>query len=257
MNGLAFLENINTVIDDDLIFEAENWVRPKAQSSKYIAGTAIAAACLCLTIGLSLGLSDEKDPIKIDNSLNMTSPMSETDIEQSEPAMCFAPDLFKSFKDFEEHEKKAETNAVSFYYVPSSIPSGFELTEIAKRNDIYVMVTYSIPAAAISSNNAQEYAGLNSYDASRLQTLICERSLFPDGQRSLESFIANDYEPMEYEGRTYYRWDEHAENDPEKRVIGYELAFLDDNTMIFMHLPAIDTFENMMRCADVEKVEIN
>lgn len=256
MNGLAFLENINTVIDDDLIFEAENWVRPKAHSSKYIVDIAIVAACLCLTIGLSLGLSDKKDPIKIDNSIG--SPMSENDIEQSEPLAFFAPDLFESFKDFEEHEKKAETNAVSFYYVPSSIPSGFELTQIAKRDNIYVAVTYSISDAAMSSIDAQEYAGLNSYDSSRLQTLICERSLFPDGHRSLETdFIANGYEPIEYEGRTYYRWDEHAENDPEKRVIGYELAFLDDDTLIFMHLPAIDTFEYMMRYANVEKVEIN
>lgn len=191
------------------------------------------------------------------NSLDTSSPMSENDIELSEPLEFFAPDMFESFKDFEEHEKKAKTNDVSFYYVPSSIPSGFELTEIAKRENIYVMVTYSIPAAVISSNNAQEYAGLNEYDSSRLQTLICQRSLFPDGQGSLESFIANGYEPMEYEGRTYYRWDEHAENDPEKRVIGYELAFLDDNTLIFLHLPAIDTFENMMEYAKVSKVEIN
>lgn len=192
------------------------------------------------------------------NSLNTTSPMSETDIEPSELPLCFAPDLFESFKDFEEHEKKAEANAVSFYYVPSSIPSGFELTQIAKRENIYVMVTYSVSDAAMSSVDAQEYEALNSYDSSRLQTLICERSLSSDGQRSLETdFIANGYEPMEYEGRTYYRWDEHAENDPEKRVIGYELAFLDNDSLIFLHLPAIDTFENIMRYADVAKVEIN
>lgn len=186
-----------------------------------------------------------------DNSEN------KSEYDSSEPLECFAPDVFESFKDFEEHEKNAKTNAVSFYYVPASIPSGFELTQIAKRDNIYVMVTYSISAAAMPSNNAQEYTGLNSYDSERLQTLICERSLSPDGQRSLEAFIANDYEPIEYEGRTYYRWDEHAENNPEKRVIGYELAFLNDDSFIFLHLPAIDTFENMMRYADVAKVEIN
>lgn len=183
--------------------------------------------------------------------------MSETDIEPGEPTICFGPDLFESIKVFEEHEKNAEANAVSFYYVPASVPSGFELTEIAKRDNVYVTVTYSISDAAMSLNNAQEYAGLSEYDSSRLQTLICQRFLFPDGQGSLESFIANGYEPMEYEGRTYYRWDEHAENDPEKRVIGYELAFLEDDSLIFLHLPAIDTFENMMRYAEVAKVEIN
>ncbi len=189
------------------------------------------------------------------NSHNMTSPLSEG--ESSAPLPSTAPESFGSFDDFEEHEKNAKTNAVSFYYVPASVPSGFELTEIAKRNNVYVSVTYSIPDTALSVYDAQENAGLNSYDASRLQTLICERSLSHDGQSTLEtSFIANDYKPIEYEGRTYYRWDEHAENDPEKRVIGYELAFLDDGNLIFLHLPAIDTFENMMRYADVAKVEI-
>ena len=190
------------------------------------------------------------------DSLDTASPTHETDIEPGEPTFCPAPELFKSFKDFEEHEKAAETNAVSFYYFPSSVPSGFELTQIAKRDDVYVTVTYSVPDAA-SLNNAQEYAELNEYDSSRLQTLICERSLSPDGQIALEDFTADGYEPMEYDGRTYYRWDEHAENDPEKRAVGYELAFLDDDTLIFLHLPAIDTFENMMRYADVAKVEIN
>lgn len=188
---------------------------------------------------------------------NITSSMSESGIEPSAPMQYHAPDLFGSFEEFEKHEKNAETNAISFYYVPSSVPSGFELTEIAKRENIYVMVSYSISDAAMSSIDAQEYAGLNDYDSSRLQTLICERWLYPDGQKSLESFIADGYEPIEYEDRTYYRWDEHAEGDPEKRVIGYELAFLDDNTLIFLHLPAIDTFENMMKYADVKKVEIN
>ncbi len=189
------------------------------------------------------------------NSHNMTSPLSEG--ESSAPLPSTAPESFESFDDFEEHEKNAKTNAVSFYYVPASVPSGFELTEIAKRNNVYVSVTYSIPDTALSVYDAQENAGLNSYDASRLQTLICERSLSTDGQSTLEtSFIANGYEPIEYKGRTYYRWDEHAENDPEKRVIGYELAFLDDGNLIFLHLPAIDTFENMMRYADVAKVEI-
>ncbi len=235
--------------------------------------TVISAALYCCAFaavaGIGVWVKGEvsRKPVSVDPSAtnpgstagssdaaNMTTPLSEGEL--SEPLPYTAPELFGSFKDFEEHEKKAKTNAVSFYYVPASVPSGFELTEIAKRDNIYVMVTYSIPDNALSANDAQEYAGLNSYDASRLQTLICERWLYPDGQSSLESFIANDYKPMEYEGRTYYRWDEHAENDPEKRVIGYELAFLDDGNLIFMHLPAIDTFENMMKYAKVEKAEI-
>lgn len=256
MNGLTFLEDINNVVDDDLITEADLWVRPKTSNLGIIICAVTIAACLCLGVGLKYGLTKNSEhPFGTGVSINSSVAAPN---EPSEPLEYFAPDLFGSIKEFEEHEKNDKTNAVSFYYVPASVPSGFELTRIAKRENIYVAVTYSISDAAMSSIDAQEYEALDSYDSSRLQTLICERSLFPDGHRSLKTdFIANGYEPIEHEGRTYYRWDEHAENDPEKRVIGYELAFLDDDTLIFLHLPAIDTFENMMRYADVVKVEIN
>ena len=214
-------------------------------------------AFLLLILGVTLVACSCAAENKSDN-LDMTSLLSDTDRSLGEPMPSYAPDLFESIKDFEQHEKKAKTSAVSFYYVPSSIPSDFELTQIAKRNEIYVMVTYSFPDDEESSNDLREYAGLNAYDSMRLQTLICRCSLYSDGQNALEAdFIANGYEPTEYEGKTYYRWDEHAENDPEKRVIGYELAFLDDGNLIFLHLPAIDTFDNMMKYADVVKVDIN
>ncbi len=53
MTGLEFIENINYV-DDDLIFEAENWVRSNDHKIRYKFGAAILAACLCLTIGLTI-----------------------------------------------------------------------------------------------------------------------------------------------------------------------------------------------------------
>lgn len=52
MTGLEFMESINYV-DDDLVFEAENWVRSNASKKRYMFGAAIVAACLYLTIGLS------------------------------------------------------------------------------------------------------------------------------------------------------------------------------------------------------------
>lgn len=67
MTGLEFVENIS-YIDDDLIFEAENWVRPKARKIKYMVGAAFFAACLCLTIGLTVYYSKGKNP-QIDDSL--------------------------------------------------------------------------------------------------------------------------------------------------------------------------------------------
>lgn len=61
MTGFEFLENISS-IDDDLIFEAENWVDHKPRNLKILAGiAAAAAACLCFTAGLSVGSSHEKN----------------------------------------------------------------------------------------------------------------------------------------------------------------------------------------------------
>lgn len=170
---------------------------------------------------------------------------SEADCVLSEPYS------FNSFEDFERHEKEAGAKAVSCYYTPSSLSSDYELAHITKRDDVYVSVEYSLSAGALSDDE------LNGYDAERLQTLICECSPYPAGQNAPEDFINNGYEAIEYEGKTYYRWDEHAENDPEKRAIGYEIVFPEDGNLIFMHLPAVDTFENMMKYADVVKVNID
>lgn len=60
MTGLEFIGNINC-IDDDLIFEAENWVRSKARKIRYMVGAGISAACLCLAIGLAVNYSKERD----------------------------------------------------------------------------------------------------------------------------------------------------------------------------------------------------
>lgn len=61
MTGSEFLDNIGD-IDDDLVSEADSWVRPKPRRSKLLVAAAAAAACLCLTVGLSFGLSAKKQP---------------------------------------------------------------------------------------------------------------------------------------------------------------------------------------------------
>lgn len=61
MTGLEFIENINYV-DDDLIFEAENWVRSKTHKIRYMVGAAVSAACICLTIGLAINHSKKRNP---------------------------------------------------------------------------------------------------------------------------------------------------------------------------------------------------
>lgn len=55
MNGLAFLENIN-YIDDDLIAEAEYWVRPNVRIPRNI--LIPISACLCIIVGLVFVISN-------------------------------------------------------------------------------------------------------------------------------------------------------------------------------------------------------
>ena len=67
MTGLEFIENINYV-DDDLVFEAENWARSKARRIRHTVGAGILAACLCLTVGSAINLAKEKnDPLDEDS----------------------------------------------------------------------------------------------------------------------------------------------------------------------------------------------
>lgn len=60
MTGIGFMKSINHV-DDDLIFEAENWIRSKSRKIGYTVGAGILAACLCLTIGLTVNHAKERN----------------------------------------------------------------------------------------------------------------------------------------------------------------------------------------------------
>ncbi len=74
MTGIGFMECISYV-DDDLIFEAENWVRSKARKIGYTVGAGILAACLCLTIGLTVNYSKNRNnPIESNVSAAGTLP---------------------------------------------------------------------------------------------------------------------------------------------------------------------------------------
>lgn len=60
MTGIGFMKSINHV-DDELILEAENWIRSKSRKMGYTVGAGILAACLCLTIGLTVNYTKERN----------------------------------------------------------------------------------------------------------------------------------------------------------------------------------------------------
>ena len=209
----------------------------------------IAAACLCLIMAMFFSVPMLK---KDNSSINDPNSVSDSTSTKS-PLPLFAPGTFTSFEDFEKHEKEAGEKAVKYYYKPSVLTQDYEFSQITKRDDIYVMIEYTL-----SSNRNVSDEKLSDYDAQRMSTLLCQTSLYPDGKKTLEeSFINNGFEEIEYKGKVYYRMDEHADNDPNKQITAYEILFLIDNDLIFMHLPAIDTFENMMKFAQVTKVVID
>lgn len=159
---------------------------------------------------------------------------------------------FASLEEFENHEKTTGVKAVSHYYTPSALPSDYRLSRVTKRDDAYIMLEYTAPADKVTSSEK-----LSEYDAERLNTLICRYSPYSDGEKALEeSFISKGYKPVELNGKVYYRADEHAEGNADKQIIGYELAFLEDGKLIYMHLPAVDSFENMIKYAYLDKVDI-
>lgn len=186
--------------------------------------------CSCTSVGKNL---DEKE--YIDNVQILSAPYS-----------------FASFESFEKHEKSASTKTNSHYYTPSNLPNDYKLAEITKRDDVYITVKYTLSKDYISKDD------LDAYEIERLQTLICKYFISSNATHTLEEvFIKNGYKAIEYNDKIYYRWDEHADNNPEKNAIGYEIAFIEGGDLIFMHLPAVDTFENMMKYASVLKSNIN
>jgi uncharacterized membrane protein len=168
------------------------------------------------------------------------------------PTIQQAPEEYTSFEAFEAHEKSLGEKALSYYYIPGNLTEDYEFSKITKRDSVYVTAIYNVSESkAVSTEN------LDGYYAERLGTLICQYYLFDDSNVTLQSFIENGYEAAEYEGKVYYRRDEHVDGTPDKQTIGYEIAFIEEGKMIYMHLPAVDTFENMMKFADVIKVNID
>ena len=183
-----------------------------------------------------------------------TLPPTEADTTEEESSAIywgnFGPVEFKSFEAFAQYASTQDLDSSFSYYRPAQEVDGFKLKQVSYRPGLYVMSEY------VQSVSPDDLKGLRDYDASRLQTLICRTSLFTDPEADLRiNYLPNGYEPVEVNGRTFYRWDEHAGNRPDARTIGYEIVFLEEDHLVFMHLPATESFEEMLRFTDVEKIE--
>ena len=155
---------------------------------------------------------------------------------------------FQSFEEYEQYEKQAKATPDG-YYVPATLPEGSELKRISKREGVYVSAVFNVPTEVKVGESLSEY------DRERLHTLTCVYYLYEDGSIALQNtFIPNGFKPVEYNGKEYYCMTEYATGTSEQIPTGYEIVFLEDGQLIYMHLPALDTLESMMKYADVVKV---
>ena len=186
-----------------------------------------------------------------DKAIGTDSPLSGKETSGL-PYTYVGPHVFQSFEEFERFQKenKAE-NDPDHYYVPDLTGAEFSLIDVRKLDDGYIMTQYRCPEPSDLTD------GLNDYDRERLTTLICRQSFYEDAAASLKiNFMDKGYREIRFEGKTYYRWDEHAGGIDSGIVIGYEIAFIEDGNLIFMHLPAYDSFEEMMKYTKLIRREI-
>ncbi|MBO4838846.1 MAG: hypothetical protein J5493_05685 [Lachnospiraceae bacterium] len=155
---------------------------------------------------------------------------------------------YYSLEEFENSEKQNAAGRVEAYYVPILPEDQYTLSSVTKREGVYVSVTYR---TELPEDLAKQLR--TEYDRERCQQLICETSLLEDSSAGLQQYISNGYQETVVNGRTVYRWDEYAENSPAQPVIGYEIVFLAEGKRIFMHLPGVGSFEEMIQYADPVK----
>ena len=152
--------------------------------------------------------------------------------------------FYGSIEDFLEAQKQDPGSAEEVFFVPDLPPEEYQLVSVSKRDGVYISLLYKVVDPAVSTEP------LSAYDAERRTMLICTTYL---SQNDMEMFVKNGFRETVFDGNSYYVWEEHAENDSEKSLNGYEIVFLKDGKRVFMYLPATDSFEKLMRYADPEK----
>lgn len=94
---------------------------------------------------------------------------------------------------------------------------------------IYIASYYTV-------DNCKYNDKYNEYENERMSTAIYEVSLFPNAQESLRlNHIDKGFLPIDVGDDTYYYIIEYATNND---IIGYEFAFVANDSLIYIHLPS-------------------
>lgn len=221
-----------------------------------------AVVSLLLVLSVMIGLNIEDAPLEEPSVSSVTSTSGTSTAKgsssvtgawftQAGDPMLYAPKEFFSFADFEVYEKTHGEDASECYYIPSALGEDYELYKILRQeknstyNYEYIEVIYKLNGATINEESIIDI---------RTKLISCEYSVREYSDKAFENYIDNGFEAFEYNGRQIYKINNYTVD--EKTLLSYHVIFLEDGHLVGMFLPAIDTFENMMKYTDVVRVDI-
>jgi len=160
------------------------------------------------------------------------------------PEVQYGPDAYASIADF------AASATSKVFCIPTKVPEGFTFTDIREREDVYVTVTFNAGGNAVST-------GTSTYAAERLNSFICQYTISDHPETTLNQLKQNvGYnQTVTYNDKTYFMLLDVDPSAPET-VVGYDLAFVEEGYVILLHLPAIDTLDNMMKYTEITIVDL-
>ena len=148
-----------------------------------------------------------------------------------ELAVLDAPYFFSSRQEFKESIKSdiQKEKLTSQYLLTDMTIDGFTFSHILYRENIYIASYYTV-------DNCKYNDKYNEYENERMSTAIYEVSLFPNLQESLKiNHIDKGFLPIDVGDNTHYYTIEYATNND---IIGYEFAFVTNDSLIYIHLPS-------------------
>lgn len=164
----------------------------------------------------------------------------------------YAPKVFTGIEEFVAYEKSLGEISSECYYIPSALGDDYELYSILRQEKNptityeHITIKYKLKGADIDED---------SFIDLRTKTISCEYSVREYSDIAFESYTNNGFESFEYGGRQLYKKDMYSADNT--TLLSYRVIFRIDGHLIGMHLPAIDSFENMVKYTDVIRVGID
>ena len=150
---------------------------------------------------------------------------------------------FNTFQEFEENEKK-QNDGMSAYYVPAVLGEQCSLIGISKREGVYLATSYQVFTQTIHPN------ANTAYEKELVGSILCTQYLFPVTNETI-SFFQRNFQEIYYNDSLYYYTESRSLDKSD--LLGYEISFIIDQTAFHIHLPAVNSFEEMMQYTKLVK----